>query len=101
MKKRGRPSKATQINANVDVNLKLVKMKDVKFNDDLFIPMKTKTIVDSVLSTEGGLFPGTNTVVIGDPGVGKSTVLLDWLANMQAQGKKVLFISGEMNDIDM
>ena len=83
------------------VDLKLVKMKDVKFNDDLFIPMKTKTIVDGVLSTEGGLFPGTNTVVIGDPGVGKSTVLLDWVCNMQAQGKKVLFISGEMNDIDM
>ena len=83
------------------VELNLVKMKDVVFNDDLFIPMKTKTIVDSVLSTEGGVFPGTNTVVIGDPGVGKSTVLLDWIANLQDQGKKVLFISGEMNDIDM
>jgi len=83
------------------VELNLVKMKDVTFNDDLFIPMKTKTIVDSVLSTEGGVFPGTNTVVIGDPGVGKSTVLLDWIANLQDQGKKVLFISGEMNDIDM
>jgi len=83
------------------VKLNLVKMNDVTFNDDLFIPMKTKTIVDSVLSTEGGVFPGTNTVVIGDPGVGKSTVLLDWIANMQDQGKKVLFISGEMNDIDM
>ena len=101
MKKRGRPSKATQVNANFDVNLKLVKMQDIQFNDDLFIPMKTKTIVDSVLSTEGGIFPGTNTVVIGDPGVGKSTVLLDWVANIQKQGKKVLFISGEMNDIDM
>ena len=76
-------------------------MKDVKFNDDLFIPMKTKTIVDSVLSTEGGLFPGTNTVIIGDPGVGKSTVLLDWISDFQSQGKKVLFISGEMNEIDM
>ena len=87
--------------ANKKIKLNLVKMKDVVFNDDLFIPMKTKTIVDSVLSTEGGVFPGTNTVVIGDPGVGKSTVLLDWVCNMQAQGKKVLFISGEMNDIDM
>ena len=83
------------------VKLNLVKMQDVTFNDDLFIPTKTKTIVDSLLSTEGGLFPGTNTVVIGDPGVGKSTVLLDWIADMQKQGKKVLFISGEMNDIDM
>ena len=101
MAQRGRPTKVKQINSNFNVELNLVKMQDVKFNDDLFIPVKTKTIVDSLLSSEGGLFPGTNTVVIGDPGVGKSTVLLDWIANMQDQGKKVLFISGEMNDIDM
>ena len=101
MAKRGRPAKAKQINSNFNVKLNLVKMKDVVFNDDLFIPIKTKTIVDSVLSTEGGLFPGTNTIIIGDPGVGKSTVMLDWIADMQKQGKKVLFISGEMNDIDM
>ena len=83
------------------VEMKLVKMDDVKFNDDLFIPIKSKTIVDSLLSTEGGVFPGTNTVVIGDPGVGKSTVLLDLLAQYNKDGKKVLFISGEMNEIDM
>ena len=70
------------------VDMKLVKMKDVKFNDDLFIPMKTKTIVDSVLSTEGGVFPGTNTIVIGDPGVGKSTVLLDWVVICKHKVKK-------------
>ena len=81
-----------------NVNLKLVKMEDIKFNDDLFIPIKTKTIVDTILSTEGGVFPGTNTVVIGDPGVGKSTVLLDWLADFHYRSnKKVLFVSGEMN----
>jgi DNA repair protein RadA/Sms len=83
------------------VEMKLVKMDNVKFNDDLFIPIKSKTIVDSLLSTEGGVFPGTNTVVIGDPGVGKSTVLLDLLAQYHKDGKKVLFISGEMNEIDM
>ena len=84
-----------------NVEMKLVRMDDVKFNDDLFIPIKSKTIVDSLLSTEGGVFPGTNTVVIGDPGVGKSTVLLDLLAQYNKDGKKVLFISGEMNEIDM
>ena len=84
-----------------NVEMKLVKMDDIKFNDDLFIPIKSKTIVDSLLSTEGGVFPGTNTVVIGDPGVGKSTVLLDLLAQYNKDGKKVLFISGEMNEIDM
>ena len=87
--------------APITVDIKLKEMRNIKFNDDLFIPMKTKTIVDSILSTEGGVFPGTNTVVIGDPGVGKSTVLLDWLADLSASGKKVLFISGEMNEIDM
>jgi len=101
MAKRGRPSKVSQVCNFDDTQIKLVKMQDIKFNDDLFIPMKTKTIVDSILSTEGGIFPGTNTVIIGDPGVGKSTVLLDWIANMQNQGKKVLFISGEMNEIDL
>ena len=101
MAKRGRPSKVSQVCNFEDTPIKLIKMQDVQFSDDLFIPMKTKTIVDSILSTEGGVFPGTNTVIIGDPGVGKSTVLLDWIANMQDQGKKVLFISGEMNEIDM
>ena len=101
MKKRGRPSKVSQVCNFNDTPIKLVKMKDIKFDDSLFTPIKTKTIVDSVLSTEGGLFPGTNTVIIGDPGVGKSTVLLDWISDFQSQGKKVLFISGEMNEIDM
>ena len=101
MAKRGRPSKVSQVCNFDDTPIKLIKMQDVQFNDDLFVPMKTKTIVDSILSTEGGIFPGTNTVIIGDPGVGKSTVLLDWIANMQNQGKKVLFISGEMNEIDL
>ena len=103
MAKRGRPSKVSQ-GESCDFNknsVKLVKMQDVQFDDSLFIPMKTKTLVDSALSTEGGLFPGTNTVIIGDPGVGKSTVLLDWISDFQSRGKKVLFISGEMNDIDM
>jgi len=45
--------------------------------------------------------PGTNFVITGDPGVGKTTVLLDVLADLQKKGKKVLFVSGEMNAIDM
>ena len=75
-------------NKKQNIKMKLVKMDDIKFNDDLFIPIKSKTIVDSLLSTEGGVFPGTNTVVIGDPGVGKSTVLLDLLEkNNKANNK--------------
>ena len=109
MAKRGRPRKNTGLDGlPVTVNSKkamlkveLTKMEDVKFDASLFTPIKTGTIVDTVLSNEGGIFPGTNTIIVGDPGVGKSTVLLDWIANFQAKGKKVLFISGEMNEIDM
>lgn len=102
MAQRGRPRK-TPIKATVKKTPKisLTRMDELSFDSALFTPLKTNTIVDTILSTEGGIFPGTNTVVIGDPGVGKSTVLLDWLANLNNAGKKVLFISGEMNEIDM
>ena len=102
MARRGRPPKNAVTLKNVPLqSVEYTRMNDVKFDPSLFTPIKTGTIVDTVLSNDGGIFPGTNTVVIGDPGVGKSTVLLDLLANFQSKGKRVLFISGEMNEIDM
>jgi len=79
----------------------LVKMNDVKFDKNLFKPMKTGKKVDSLLSSEGGLMKGTNFAFVGDPGVGKSTVMLDILSDLQKKKQKVLFISGEMTSIDM
>ena len=40
----------------IKVDFQLKEMRNIKFNKDLFVPMKTKTIVDSILSTEGGIF---------------------------------------------
>jgi DNA repair protein RadA/Sms len=40
-------------------------------------------------------------MVVGDPGVGKSTVTLDIIANAKKSGSKVLFISAEMNQVDL
>jgi len=79
----------------------LVKMNDIKFDKNLFKPMKTGKKVDSLLSSEGGLMKGTNFAFVGDPGVGKSTVMLDILSDLQKKKQKVLFISGEMTSIDM
>lgn len=79
----------------------LVKMNDLTFNKSLFKPMPTGTKIDSLLSSEGGLMKGCNFAFIGDPGVGKSTVMLDVLADLQKKKNKVLFISGEMNSIDL
>ena len=101
--KRGRPAKK-QILSGIKVSKftpELVKMDDLSFNNNLFVPMKTGKRIDALLSSEGGLMKGTNFAFIGDPGVGKTTVMLDILADLQAKGQKVLFISGEMNSIDM
>ena len=83
------------------MNLKTVKMSDLSFDPQLFRPMKSGRVIDSHFSSEGGLMRGTNYAIVGDPGIGKTTVMLDMLADLQAKGKKVLFISGEMNQIDM
>lgn len=83
------------------MQVRVKRMSDFSFDQKLFTPMKTGTRIDNFFSAEGGVMPGTNIVVTGDPGVGKTTVLLDVLADVQKRGKKVLFVSGEMNAIDM
>lgn len=79
----------------------LVKMDELKFDENLFVPMKTGRKIDDLLSGEGGINAGVNMAFVGDPGVGKSTVLLDLLSELNTLGKKCLFISGEMTSIDM
>ncbi|CAE7594800.1 radA [Symbiodinium microadriaticum] len=43
----------------------------------------------------GGLVLGSAILIGGDPGIGKSTVLLQVMANLAGVGKKALYISGE------
>lgn len=49
--------------------------------------------LDRVLG--GGIVPGSLTLVGGDPGIGKSTLLLQVCRHMSADGHKLLYISGE------
>lgn len=49
--------------------------------------------LDRVLG--GGIVPGSLVLVGGDPGIGKSTLLLQVCKNMTQQGRRVLYISGE------
>ncbi|MCI8673963.1 MAG: DNA repair protein RadA [Lachnospiraceae bacterium] len=49
--------------------------------------------LDRVLG--GGIVPGSLILVGGDPGIGKSTLLLQVCRNLAAKGKNVLYISGE------
>ena len=83
------------------LQVKVTKMNDLSFKKDLFNPLRTGRKIDEFFSGERGIMPGTNTVITGDPGVGKTTVLLDIIADLNNAGKRVLFVSGEMNQIDM
>lgn len=49
--------------------------------------------LDQVLG--GGIVPGSLTLVGGDPGIGKSTLLLQVCRQLSGKGQKVLYISGE------
>ena len=59
------------------------------------VPRITTTIgeLDRVLG--GGLVPGSLILVGGDPGIGKSTLLLQATDRLASGGRKVLYVTGE------
>ena len=80
----------------------VVKMKDIQFEKGLFENWMTGKIMDELLCSYKGLPKGVNYMVIGDPGVGKTTIILDLLSDLsQYNSAKVLFVSAEMNEIDL
>ena len=80
-----------------------VKMRNLHFDNSLFENYLTGTVLDRLLCSYSGLPKGVNYMVIGDPGVGKTTIILDMLANIQQQqpNLRILFVSAEMNEIDL
>jgi DNA repair protein RadA/Sms len=43
----------------------------------------------------GGIVPGSLVLIGGDPGIGKSTLMLQILYNLAQNGQKVIYVSGE------
>lgn len=95
---RGRPSKASLFNP---ADIKIQRNNELYFDPKLLVPMKTGNELDVILSTDGGLMPACNLIFVGGPGSGKTTVTLDILADLHNNGQKVLFVSGEMDEIGM
>lgn len=97
------PKRTAPVKDLSKMNLKTKRLRDVHFDDSLFVPMKSGTAIDYCFSNEGGQMPGTNYIIIGDPGIGKSSVTIEHAASVQILNpdKKVLFISGEMTELDM
>lgn len=69
-----------------------VKLEDVDASDDARISTGMDEL-DRVLG--GGIVGGSLILVGGDPGIGKSTILLQVCRNLAADGRSVLYISGE------
>ncbi|MCI5791741.1 MAG: DNA repair protein RadA [Lachnospiraceae bacterium] len=87
-----RVSSKASVGAAARGNVKAVSLSEIQSDEE--IRMDTGfTELSRVLG--GGIVPGSLILVGGDPGIGKSTLLLQTAANMTAAGKKVIYISGE------
>lgn len=67
-------------------------LKEIRFSEKERI-LSGFSEMDMVLG--GGIVPGGVSLLAGDPGVGKSTLLLQLCLFLSEKGKKVLYISGE------
>lgn len=72
-----------------------VAYEQIESQDDVRIPSGVAEF-DRVLG--GGIVPGTLVLVGGDPGIGKSTLLLQVADKLSAGGAVVLYVSGEESE---
>jgi len=72
-----------------------VPFTEIESQDDVRIPSGV-TEFDRVLG--GGIVPGTLVLIGGDPGIGKSTLLLQVADKLSAAGSLVLYVSGEESE---
>lgn len=82
---------------------KVKKLDSINISDGMLKLNRTGLVVDTLFSYEGGIPVGTNIMCTGDPGVGKTTLLLHTLSNLQLANKdlKCLFVCAEMSKIQM
>ena len=106
MKKRGRPSTKNKEEQMTHIQIdfsQIIKLKNLDIDSRMMEQMESGTVLDLLISHEGGIPCASNMMCVGDPGVGKTTVLLDFLAMTQLKNpnRRCLFISGEMGKKQM
>jgi len=72
-----------------------IPFTDIESQDDVRVPSGV-TEFDRVLG--GGIVPGTLVLIGGDPGIGKSTLLLQVADKLSGAGALVLYVSGEESE---
>lgn len=86
------PAGSSRFTGYADVsNMKVTLMSDVELLEQSRLPTQLAEL-DCVLG--GGLVPGSVVLIGGDPGIGKSTLLIQTLCQM-SQTRKALYTTGE------
>lgn len=75
-----------------EMRARVTKLKDIEFSEEERIRTGINEL-DRVLG--GGIVQGSVMLVGGDPGIGKSTLLLQVCRNLAAQNRSILYVSGE------
>ena len=87
--------KERALRASIKTDTKPVKINSIQSHrEERFSTMIPE--LDRVLG--GGIIPASLILVGGDPGIGKSTLLLQVSNNIARSGKKLLYVSGEESE---
>ena len=73
-------------------NFKPSLIKDIHIGDEVRVSTQISEF-DRILG--GGLVQGSIVLIAGDPGIGKSTILLQTSGNLAKNGQKILYVSAE------
>lgn len=84
--------KGTHKVSRQEMKAKVTKLKDIETADKERMSTHIAEL-DRVLG--GGIVPGSMILVGGDPGIGKSTLVLQVCRNLSESGKNILYVSGE------
>ena len=84
--------KNTKAVSRKEINAKVTKLKDIETTGEERITTDIAEL-DRVLG--GGIVPGSMILVGGDPGIGKSTLLLQVCRNLAEADRDILYVSGE------
>ena len=87
--------KSTPSRRTSDLEVKPQKINSVSFEKEPRIKTDLSEL-NRVLG--GGIVPGSLILIGGDPGIGKSTLLLQVSGQLQKNSGKVLYVSGEDQD---
>ncbi|MFD1418951.1 DNA repair protein RadA [Companilactobacillus keshanensis] len=85
-------AQATPSRRTSDLESKPISLNNVSFSKEERVKTKMSEL-NRVLG--GGIVPGSLILIGGDPGIGKSTLLMQVSGQLQDAGGKVLYVSGE------